>query len=475
MVTLSKIKKYRSGFSIVAARLRQYWPELSVVALVIFLHLYRVAGLFYFGIDEEYQSLLGWAQVKDFHPIWIGLSAANTGFYLGPGLVYWHALLLWLSHGDPVVLAYAAALTGIVTITVFYLVGRDLFSRRVALIATALYGLSAFIVQYDRRFWNSTCVPLAAILIYWTLVKIEKHPRFLLLLAFLAGAILHIHASLFLFLPLLVFFALKTVIRHRPPILLMLASAFVFLLVYSPLLVFDFSHHFDNWKVPFHLLGQTGQTAITTTIRQHASVFVSTLSHYWIMDVANPFQQLVLTSVSVLTLLIWSTKRKNLAQRYLTVVVLLYILMFFFFPGTILDYYYLGFFPFLALVFADLLQVTPGKILAGLLAVICFNQVLTVLSWPTNQGLSAKKRFVVATSRAIAGRAFYLDTRQPYLYDGGWRYLFMVYGQRPAQSRADTMFGWIYPDEIAKQPPRLKVVITTDAHGRFRSIIAPYE
>ncbi|KKQ38833.1 MAG: hypothetical protein US54_C0002G0021 [Candidatus Roizmanbacteria bacterium GW2011_GWA2_37_7] len=61
--------------------------------LILFVRLWKVPELFNFTFSEEMQAFLAWEQVKNFHPIWIGVSAANINYYLGPGFTYLNAML----------------------------------------------------------------------------------------------------------------------------------------------------------------------------------------------------------------------------------------------------------------------------------------------------------------------------------------------------------------------------------------------
>lgn len=464
-----------------------------VFTLIIFLRFYKVGEWFFFGIDEEYQSLLALAQIKDFHPIWIGLSAANTGFYVGPGLVYLHAALLWISHGDPIILAYAASTVGVITAITFYLITKSLFNRRIALIATALYSCSAFVVNYDRRFWNSTLVPLTAILIYWALVKLQKNQRYLLLLAFLLGYIFHIHASLFLFIPIILYFAVMSLRgsaswrrRNNPvtnsrnsfhisfflsPLFIILYSLFIFLIIYSPLLVYDFVHNFDNLKTPLRMLTQTHGSGGGISLVQHWQVFSQTISHFWISALNHPFHQNLIAYLSILTILIFLFKIKKSHETILAIIVFVYLLMFFLFPGTVLEYYYLGFFPFFSLIIALFLNTFNQKVYLPFLIIIIFCNCLFFLNQKPTDGLYSQKKLVIETTKFLNNQPYFLDTTENYLYFCGWRYLFTIYGQKPTRSRADDHFGWIYPDEITNEIPQLTVIITTEKYVSKKKII----
>ncbi len=435
---------------------RSYWLVLFIFAIAAFLRFWKVPQLFFFGIDEEYQTLLAWEQVKHFHKIWIGLSAANTGYYIGPGLVYLHALLLKLSGGDPLIFGYFASLVGFATLIILYFVVRKLFDQRTALIATILSGFSPFVVYYDRRFWNSTFVPITAILLFYSLVRAKKNPRWYILTAFLIAASFHIHASLFIFIPITLISIAVYLIKTKPKKIDWLTigiSTMIYFVITSPLLVYDLVHNFDNLKTPFRILSQIGKGSGHFSILQHLTIFPA-----W-MTIAGGI------------ILIWFfLSEEGKKHAVLKTVIGFYLFLFLFYPGPMLDYYYLGFFPFFAIMTGMLLKKLNNKILSimaiSYITVSCF----IVLHWPENGGLAAKKIFIQKTSRQIGNNSFYLATNQNYLYFGGWRYLFKIYGKTPAQSQADQLFGWIYPEEIAKVKPKLTVTVSEN-NGHYQSVI----
>src|SRR3989344_3715160 len=234
---------------------KKNWLIMIIFLFTFFLRFWSVPELFYFGIDEEYHSLLALSQIKDLHPIWIGLSAGKTGYYIGPGLVYLHALLLWIGKLDPVILAYAASVVGITTLIVFYFVAENLLGKKTAIVSTAFYAFLPFVLQYDRRFWNSTLVPLISLLIFFCLVKSFKDARWHVALAFLIGLSFHIHASLLIYVPIYFIVLIYQYIKiRRINFSLLFISLLIFLILYSPLIVYDFVHNFDNLKTPLRLL-----------------------------------------------------------------------------------------------------------------------------------------------------------------------------------------------------------------------------
>lgn len=429
---------------------------------VVFLRFWKVPELFYFGIDEEYQSLLALSIIKDFHIIWIGLSAANTGFYIGPGLVYLHSFLLWLTKGDPIILAYTAPLIGIATIIVLFFVVKNLFNKKVAILTAIIYSLSSFIISYDRRFWNSTLVPLTVILLYYSLVKLKKNPGWIIFIAFLIGLSFHVHASLFIFIPIVLITIFRNIAMKKVKIgrWYYVISVVVFLIVYSPLIVFDLVHNFDNLKTPLRMLRGSGVAGTGLPIVTNIITFKITLTRYWLNLNLPELSSIIFFAVSILILIWFFLKRKNYQERILSIIIGFYLFMFIFYPGKVLDYYYLGFLPFFAIVGGRFFEKINSYLLLVFIGIVVIANSVVILNQPIDQGLAVKKELVVKTMSVVNNHSFSLDTNQKYLYFGGWRYLFEVYGKKPSKSQADEMFGWIYPKEISQEKPELKVIIS---------------
>jgi ABC-type multidrug transport system fused ATPase/permease subunit len=185
-----------------------------------------------------------------------------------------------------------------------------------------------------------------------------------------------------------------------------------------------------------------------------------TLTNFWYTSSLSHILSILLF-ISYLSLIGWFIfKKKSSQEKILATIVVFYLFMFIFYPGKILDYYYLGFFPFFAVTSGLFLKRFNHILLLLLGFIFIINSFVNVLHWPTNSGLATKKELIKKTISVIGNNSFYLETNQDYLYFGGWRYLFEAYGKKPASSQADAMFGWIYPKEISSERPKLKVIIT---------------
>lgn len=362
-----------------------------IIIALVFTRFYKLEQLFYFGIDEEYQSLLAWEQVKNFHPIWIGTSQANTGFYLGPGVVYWHAALLWISQGNPLILGITAGIVSMLFILTFFFTIKNFYTLNVAFLSSVFLIFTPFTLYYDRRFWNPTLVPFISFLFFLVYTKMKRYPNLILLLSFLIGLSFHVHASLFMHLPIALYFVVRYYICRRNikhKYFLLLSGIFVFLVIYSPLIVYDYFHNFDNLLTPLRLLQQrSGQFKI------------------------NQYYFLIITPYLTLIAGLFFSRTKKWMQ------------------------------------------------ILVVLAVIVWGSSYLFLQ-PISEGLTQKKLIIKKVFQELKGKPYILETSEDYLFFGGWRYLFKVYGYAPNKSQADSMFGWIYQDEIKNPQTKLKVTVT---------------
>ncbi len=431
-------------------------------AVIAVLRFWNIGKLFFFGIDEEYSSLLAKTIIEHFHILWIGLSAANTGYYIGPGMIYVHAFLLRLSGLDPQILAYAASTIGVVNAAVLYLVGKTYFGKKTAWIATAIYSLSWFTVSYDRRFWNSSMIPLAVLLMFTALARTYKNPRWLIAVFMLLGLFFHIHASLFIFIPVII--ACLILFRKKKikfDAVTVIGSAIGFLVFYFPLIVFDLVHNFDNLKTPLRMIASFGKSGGGgNLLLQHAQVLLSTFNTFWIGQDNGILIQIVFILLSLGIIGLFIRKKQTDAGQILSVIALAYLIMFVVYPGKILDYYFIGFFPFFAIMVGNTFEKIPGKILIPYGFIIAMYVCAIMISQPVNQGLTAKKVLISRVMEKLGNRSYELNTTHDYLYFGGWRYLFSAYGRTPAKSQADSMFGWIYQKEISDSKPQATVIVS---------------
>lgn len=460
-----------------------------IVVVIALLRLWKVPEFFIFTFSEEWQGTLAWSIVKDFHLIWIGVSQANIHFYLGSGFIYLNYFLFLLGHGHLETLAYASAFLGLATVGCLYFVTRELFSKRVAVFASIFYGCSTLINYYDRRFWNPSFIPLFTILFVYSLIKAGKDTRWLILTSVLIAASFHLHLLLLLY----VFPALFVVIKNLRKIKLVtwLLSILLYLLIISPLIVFDLNHNFDNFLVPYHLLfGGGGEKKelyafSLSNMIAHWHTFTNMLGRIWFLKFHTNLQTIALETettdipgniflsiVSLFSLGWFFLKNRKPGFGFFFFPLIVYPLIFLIYPSYNPEYYLMSFITLFAVVVGYWLNDLPAIISASLVVLFVTVNAITVFTTTGDYGLTMRRQLVEKTMPVLKDKNFYLETTGPrtspqYEY-AGWRLIYKIYGQTPSQSSIDSVLGWIYPDEISPVKPELKLVVVRDMIPTFK-------
>jgi 4-amino-4-deoxy-L-arabinose transferase-like glycosyltransferase len=281
--------------------------ELLLLALIFatgaFLRLYRIADYMTFLGDEGRDALVIKRILIDHHPTLIGPTTSVTTpaghMYLGPLYYYLMLIPMTLTGLNPASAAVIVALFGLATLLLLWWTGRTWFSPPAGLTATLLYAISPTAITYSRSSWNPNIMPFFALLAIWSIWKIwqsdapltlnnHRHPErsflslprnnsgvegspprsattkltkkthliwFLLLAVSLAFALQSHYLGLLLIPPIALIWLL-TAIRtfkyyphqKRPFIHNTLYMILAFLILMSPLALFDFRHNFLNFN-----------------------------------------------------------------------------------------------------------------------------------------------------------------------------------------------------------------------------------
>ncbi len=452
-----------------------------VIAFLIYIRFYRAVDFFSFNFDEEYQAHLAYEQVKNFHPIWIGVSASNLGFYLGPGFTYLNAFLFKLTNGDPISLAIFAPLWGIITAFSLYFVAREIFGKKPAFWAIIFYLGSSLLNFFDRRFWNPLPIPFITIWLFYSLIKAEKDSRYFILTSFLLATSAHIHLSLFVFWPLALFFVIKNIKKISLKTWALIIG--VYILIISPLIVFDFNHNFDDLLMPLRFIQNhniENRNVTIQSIDSHWGVWLSSLGRLWFIKPVTDIQNeqclgqnclitpgnkyLIYLSLVIIFYFLYNCI-KDIKKRHLLLMMIFSMIFFVFYPGYSAEYYLLNFFILFCIVVGLFLADIPQIVtIIGIIVFIAANSVTIFKSPQYQYGLTFRRRLIKRVMVVVGNTPYSLETygKDPRKYHpyGGWRYLFKIYGKKPAQSFADEFFGWIYQNEITSEKPQMKVAIS---------------
>jgi len=463
-------------------------------AIIIFLRLWMVPNFFIFTFSEEWQGTLAWEQVKNFHPIWIGVSQANINFYLGSGFIYLNYLLFLIKNGDLVVLAYFSALLGIATVIVLFFVVRDLFDRKIAFITSIFYGCSTLINYYDRRFWNPSFIPLISILYVYALIKTNKDTRWFILIAILTAASFHFHLLLLLFMIPTIYSVIKNFrkIKWYTWVLMVI----FYLVIISPLIVFDLNHNFDNLLAPYKIIFEGKKTGLYSfsfeSIKSHINSLVSTLGRIWFIRLNSNLQDIVLETntykipgniflalISCAALFWFFIKNRKNGYQIFFISIVSILFAYIVYPSYNPEYYLMGFLTLFTIIIGFFLNSLPKKLICIVISFFILANLLTVLTTTNDYGLTMKKQFIMKTMSYVNNKTFSLETAgslpNPQFAYAGWRLLFKIYGKTPARSNIDTELGWIYADEISKSDPELHVIVSENPLSLNHKLIQQFQ
>jgi 4-amino-4-deoxy-L-arabinose transferase-like glycosyltransferase len=250
---------------------RETWLEIAtVVGLTLLAGILRVAAL------ERVPYVLGGDEA------WFGLTARQvlsgelrhpfrTAYVAMPTLFYWPLSWAMRLAGDGVLgLRLPAALVGTATVPALYLLARQLWGRRMAVLGAALLATYDYHIHYSRLGANNVWDPLFAVLTLWLVemglasTEEDKRTRYFILAGLVMGLSAYFYTGARL-LPFLVlayvafFWIMKRVqgpqSQNTPalgPPLLMLGLAF--LVAGGPILGFALSHP-DDWNARLNQVG----------------------------------------------------------------------------------------------------------------------------------------------------------------------------------------------------------------------------
>lgn len=226
-----------------------------VIILALFLRLYRIGDFMTFLGDEGRDVRIVRDLITKGNLVFIGPQTSIGNMYLGPLYYYMMAPALLLSCLNPVGPAVMIALLSTLTVFLTYYLGRKWFGKWSGLIAGLLYAVSPVAIIYSRSSWNPNPMPLFALLCVWGIYEVWKNKKlsWLPFIGIFFAAALQMHYLGLLLAPTLGLywiFTLKDIKLDKKKksvfVKNTLLAIFLFLLLMSPLLLFDIKHNWMN-------------------------------------------------------------------------------------------------------------------------------------------------------------------------------------------------------------------------------------
>lgn len=235
----------------------EFWALLVILIVGAFLRLYRVDQYLTFLGDEGRDVIIVRRLLVYFDPILIGPGTSIGNMYLGPLYYYMMALPLLIANFSPVGPAVMVALLGLITVVFIWWVAREWFGKYAAIISSGLYAISPTVIIYSRSSWNPNIMPFFALLSIYSVWRVwqRREYKWLFVLGISYAFVLQSHYLGLLLAPTIFVYCLLTYLKTRgskSEIRKFLNSSFialsVFVLLMSPLLIFDARHGWRNFS-----------------------------------------------------------------------------------------------------------------------------------------------------------------------------------------------------------------------------------
>jgi 4-amino-4-deoxy-L-arabinose transferase-like glycosyltransferase len=243
------------------------WILIIALLFGIFLRFYKLEGFVTFLGDQGRDAIIVKRIITFEHFPAIGAPTSIGQVYLGP--FYYYFISPWLLFSNnPVCLAFGVAFFSSLYLLINYLIVKELFDKKVALISTIFLSFSSILIDFSRYSWNPNLLPLFALLTVYFVIKslqTNKWYYFALSGAFISFSI-QLHYLALFFIPPIAVLSIADIIKKiktKKQLNNYLSMFLSFLLFSSPLIIFDLRHQFLNSKLFLALFKSSGTSFIT--------------------------------------------------------------------------------------------------------------------------------------------------------------------------------------------------------------------
>src|SRR3989344_4206693 len=235
---------------------KEFYILVFILLIASLFRLWRIGEYMTFLGDEGRDAIIVRRLLVDFDPILIGPGTSIGNMYLGPIYYYLMAPFLLLANFSPVGPAVFIALLGVATCVFVWFVSREWFGKIAAMIALLLYSISPVVINYSRSSWNPNIMPFFALLTIYSVWKWWQENKYgwIIVTAISMAFVLQSHYLGLLLLPVIGLYWLLSYLKTKKPKTKnqrLLTRRFInnsfigfalFLLLMSPLLIFDVRH-----------------------------------------------------------------------------------------------------------------------------------------------------------------------------------------------------------------------------------------
>lgn len=476
----------------------KFWPILLLVLFTAILRVYKLEDFFYFTYDESIPAFIGRRLILWHHVPLIG-AVTPFGFHLGPYFYWLLTALLYIGRLNPIVWGWAGAGISIATALLIYIVGKELFNKKVGLIASALWAFSYLANIYDRHLWALYWSPLVSLVTFYCLLRIAAGKyKYVFPLTITLTFAIHTDPSNVTFVVLTAIIWLLDRIPIRKELFI---SAAIFIASFIPLAIFDVRHNLANTlpAITYFLQGRSHQANNPQSFTENSLLFPKVFSrlifaqkptevpinytYCWNL-IVRKFStiptSLVLAMLMMLTIFIASTLRRRNKKNLLSINILIYFFSIqvfgTLFRSDVFEHYLAGLFPTFIIIFSYYISLLPKKTWIIALSLVISLNLWKLLNSTNPHGLTYKKQAIDFAMNNVGNNDFSLDSLSTCWKYSGYRYLIAVFGKEPVKSYVDPNFAYLYgTTPVAQNHPDMVVsFVTHDFIGETDSFYKRY-
>ena len=455
---------------------------LFIVAVGSFLRLWGVlTNSFAYTYDVGRDMLALWNIVINHDLMFIGATTGIQGVFYGPWWYYMLVPFFIIFGGNPAGIALTMSLVGIVSIVLFFIVGRKIGGNLLGFTLAALASVSPALISLSAQIWNPNIAPLFVLLTFYCLYKIYSLGKINNKYFFFLGILLSINIDIEILWGLLftlgIIFPLILIINKRIKIEHVIYFVLGVITVASPRIAFEFKHGFLMTKSLIAFLFSKNSTEDPLTFFQILKNRIFTFIDQFSSSITFNNQAFAWVVV-VLTLGILILFYKNASEIIKKFIITLLTIIFIFFIGTVVfsralwPHYLVGLPVIYIFLFSISLYLISKKLnnFTILIITIIFlfilnfdpiKQIKSIIN-PVFEGNASVYRNQLAVADYVYsqanGKDFKYVVYTPPVYDYTYRYLFTWYGpgkyKYSPSEKAKTAFFIIEPDPGYEDRPK---------------------
>ncbi len=238
---------------------KEFWIITIILVLSAVFRFFKIDQYMTFLGDEGRDVIIVKRLLTEAHPPLIGPGTSIGGMYLGPLYYYMMAPALLLAGFSPIGPATMVAVLGVITVFFVWYVAREWFGTKAAAISAFLYAISPTVIIFSRSSWNPNIMPFFSLLSVYSIWRVWKHNEYkwLIVLGIAFAFVMQSHYLGLLLAPTLFIYWLISYLKNKKAGIdkkmfkYSLLGYGLFLLLMSPLLIFDLRHDFMNSRAMY--------------------------------------------------------------------------------------------------------------------------------------------------------------------------------------------------------------------------------